>query len=130
MYRWPGSGRVRVTGLACRSNTAAEYKVSRLERTTSCLSTGVTSRMWKKRPKPFSLTMLVNSWSVTARTKLSGDTNTMPLGVLRGARFATGSAPVLVTVNPHPLRTSAVATAPNAESHRMDMQRNLPVETG
>ena len=70
--------------------------------------------------------MLVNSWSVTARTKLSGDTNTMPLGVLRGATFATGSVPVFVTVSPHPLRTSAAVTVPHAESHRLDMQRNLP----
>ncbi|BBZ21899.1 hypothetical protein MHIB_03170 [Mycolicibacter hiberniae] len=54
----------------------------------------------------------------------------MPLGVLRGVWFASGCGPAWVTVRAQPDRASAVAAIPNAQSHRLDMQRNLPVGPG
>src|SRR6202051_2962270 len=67
-----------VTGPASRSKTPAEYRVSRFERTTSCLSIGVSSRFWANLPNPPSFTTLPKYRSLSALVKLSGETSTAP----------------------------------------------------
>src|SRR5271166_6835436 len=81
MNRPPASGSDTVIGPPSRSKTPAEYKVSRFERTTSCLSNGVSSRMCINLPNPLSLTTLYKSLS--ALVKLSADTSTAPSDVVR-----------------------------------------------
>src|SRR5271166_5629823 len=83
------SGSEIVTGAASRSKTPAEYSVSRFERTTSCWSIGVGSRMWMNLPNPPSLTTLPKYKSLSALAKLSADTGTAPSGVVRALTIRT-----------------------------------------